>query len=80
MQNVMLFGEGWGGEVRDVEQGMRELRYIPNLQDPRLREVVFSIVNYISDNGDMYLVGFRGKEPLPPDVEEAILRYNPRPI
>ena len=80
MHNVMLFGEGWNGEVRDVEEGARNLLYIPNPQDPRFREVAFTIVDYISDNGNMYLVGFHGQEPLMPDVEEAILRNNPRPV
>jgi len=80
MQQVMLFGEGWNGEVRDIEDGLREFSYIPNLQDPRLREVLFIINNYISDNGEMYLIGYHGREPLMPDVEEAILRFHPNPI
>ncbi|TBL95380.1 hypothetical protein [Hafnia alvei] len=80
MQHVMLFGEGWNGEVRDVEAGMQEFRYIPNQQDPHLREVLFTIKKYISDDGEMYLVGYFGKEPLMPDVEEAIFKYKPTPI
>lgn len=80
MHNVMLFGEGWNGEVRDVEEGLRELRYIPPHQDPQLRELIFTIVNYISENGGVYLLGYHGKEPLSPDVEDAIFRNKPRPI
>lgn len=79
MQQVMLFGEGRNGEVREIEDGLRKRRYIPDETFP-LGEVVFIIKEYQSDDGEMYLVGYHGREPLPPDVEDAIQRYKPIPI
>jgi len=76
----MLFGEGWNGEVRDIEEGRREYRYIPSQKDPYLREVLFTIKDYISETRDKYLVGYHGSEPLMSDVEEAIFKYKPTPI
>lgn len=79
MQQVMLFGEGRNGEVYDIEDGRREFRYIPDETFP-LGEVLFVVNQYISDNGETYLVGYIGREPLMPDVEEAIQQFNPTPI
>ncbi|ENL8725216.1 hypothetical protein AB6I73_000051 [Citrobacter amalonaticus] len=79
MQQVMLFGEGRNGEVREIEDGRRKLRYIPDETFP-LGEVVFIIKEYQSDDGEMYLVGYHDREPLMPDVEDAIQRYKPIPI
>ena len=79
MQQVMLFGEGRNGEVYDIEDGRREFRYIPDETFP-LGEVLFVVNQYISENGEMYLVGYHWREPLKPDIEEAIQRFNPTPI
>lgn len=79
MQEVMLFGEGRNGEVYEIEDGLRNFRYIPDGTFP-LGEVVFIIKEYQSDDGEMYLVGYYGREPLMPDVEDAIQRYKPIPI
>lgn len=80
MNDIMLFGEGWNGEVRQIEQGLQEFHFIPNPHDPRLREAIFAVTTYQSDNGDIYLMGWSGIEPMQPDVEEAILRNRPTPI
>jgi len=79
MQQVMLFGEGRNGEVYEIEDGRREIRYIPDETFP-LGEISFTVNKYISDNGEMYLIGYHGKEPLMPDVEDAIQRFKPIPI
>lgn len=79
MQDVMLFGEGRNGEVYKIKDGRREIHYTPDETFP-LGEVVFIIKEYQSDDGEMYLVGYHGREPLMPDVEDAIQRYNPIPI
>lgn len=80
MNDIMLFGEGWTGEVRQVEDGKRQFRYIPHRDDPHLREVMFAIIGYMSSDGHSYLVGYAGFKPLIPDIEEAIMRYKPVPI
>ncbi|CNI87502.1 hypothetical protein [Yersinia bercovieri] len=80
MQDIMLFGEGWNGEVRSIEQGLRKFNIIPYREDPHLREAIFEVIDYYSDNGDMYLVGYIGNEPLMEDIEEAIMRQKPKPI
>lgn len=80
MQDIMLFGEGWNGEVRSIEQGLRKLHLIPQIADPHLREAIFVVAEHYSDNGEMYLVGYIGNEPLVEDVEEAIMRQKPKPI
>lgn len=79
MQEVMLFGEGHNGEVYDIEDGRREIRYIPQETFP-LGEIVFVVYEYLSGNGNKYLVGYHGDEPLVPDVEDAIHRFEPTPI
>ncbi|WP_212023849.1 hypothetical protein [Citrobacter portucalensis] len=79
MQDVMLFGEGRNGEVYEIEDRRREIRYTPDKTFP-LGEVVFIINEYLSDNGEVYLVGHHGREPLMPDVEDAIQRFKPIPI
>ncbi|AUH00870.1 hypothetical protein CWC46_14265 [Prodigiosinella confusarubida] len=80
MHDIMLFGEGWDGEVRQVEQGAIRHQYIPHPQDPHLRAIEFIIKEYISDDGEMYLVGYVDREPLMQDVAEAIMRYRPTPV
>ncbi|MEH4798318.1 hypothetical protein PO472_05630 [Atlantibacter hermannii] len=79
MQQVMLFGEGRNGEVYDIEDGRREIRYIPDETFP-LGEVIFIINEYLSGNGEKYLIGYLGRKPLMPEVEDAIQRFNPTPI
>ena len=79
MHDVMLFGEGWNGEVRQVEEGVQRFPYIPQINDPNLREVVFSIFGFQSENGHSYCIGWAGGEPLLPDIEHAIRIYNPSP-
>ncbi|HCB3503287.1 TPA: hypothetical protein MYV51_003143 [Citrobacter amalonaticus] len=79
MQQVMLFGEGRNGEVYEVEDGCREIHYTPDKTFP-LGKVVFKITEYTSEDGEMYLIGYHGREPLTPDVEDAIQRYKPIPI
>lgn len=79
MQDVMLFGEGRNGEVYKIKEGRREIRYTPDKTFP-LGEIVFIIKEYLSDDGEMYLVGYHGREPLMPDVEEAIQLFKPIPI
>ncbi|WP_145600168.1 hypothetical protein [Yersinia frederiksenii] len=80
MQDIMLFGEGWNGQVRSIEQGLRRLNFIPHRKDPHLREATFQVTDYYSDNGEMYLVGYVGNEPVMEDIEEAIMRQKPKPI
>ncbi|MEX3003547.1 hypothetical protein [Serratia fonticola] len=80
MHDVMLFGDGWSGEVRQVEQGVRHFRYSPPAHEPRLREITFTINEYIAEDGDTYLYGFTDREPLMEDLEESIMRQNPTPI
>lgn len=79
MQQVMLFGEGRNGDVYEIEDGLRVFRFIPDETFP-LGEVLFIIDEHRSDNGDMYLVGYHGSEPLTQDVEDAIKQFHPTPI
>lgn len=79
MQQVMLFGEGHNGEVYDVKDGIREIRYIPDVPFP-LEAIVFTINHYRSVNGETYLIGYHGKKPFIADVEEAIQRFKPTPV
>lgn len=79
MQHLMLFGEGHNGEVYDVKDGIREIRYIPDVPFP-LEAIVFTINHYRSVNGETYLIGYHGEEPLIADIEEAILRFKPTPV
>lgn len=79
MQQCMLFGEGRNGEVFEIEDGARELRHIPDDTFP-LGEILFTINQYRSGNGDIYLFGYHEKEPSTTDIEDAILRFNPAPI
>lgn len=72
MQDVMLFGEGWNGEVRQIEDGMQQFRYIPHAGEPKLREVVFTIIGYHANDGKGYLMGWTGIEPLNPDVNRPL--------
>lgn len=80
MRDVMLFGEGWNGEVRDVEEGLHRYRYIPQATVPHLREAVFSIFQYRSFSGKYYWIGFPVLEPTLSDIERAIVRYQPAPV
>ena len=79
MQQVMLFGEGHNGEVYDVKDGIREIRYIPDAPFP-LEAIVFTVNHYRSGNGETYLIGYHGEEPLIAEVEEAIQRFKPIPV
>lgn len=80
MYDIMLFGDGWAGEVRQIEPGQRQFRYIPSRQDPHLREVLFTVTEYVAEDGDIYLVGCSGHDPAAPDIQEAVFRYNPTPV
>ncbi|MEX5413675.1 hypothetical protein [Atlantibacter hermannii] len=80
MRDVMLFGEGWNGEVRGVEEGLHRYRYIPMETAPHLREAVFSIFQYRAFNGKDYWIGFPVIEPALSDVEWAIVKYQPVPV
>ncbi len=82
MNDVMLFGEGWNGEVIKNKQKEGMFSYKPNRPDPKLGEVTFRIFPYHSDiDRNYYLVALflTLSEPLAPDVEKAILKYKPKP-
>ena len=79
MRDVMLFGEGWNGEVRQVEDGVQRYNYIPQIGDPHLREIVFSIFLYEAINKNSYWIGYTGYKPFNPDIEGAILNFAPKP-
>lgn len=79
MQQFMLFGEGRNGEVHEIKDGAREFRYIPDDTFPR-GEILFTINQHRSGNGDIYLVGYHEQEPSIADIEDAIQRFNPTPI
>lgn len=79
MQQFMLFGEGLNGEVHEIEDGVREFRRIPDETFPR-GGVIFTINQHHSGNGDVYLFGYHGQEPLIADIEQAILLFKPNPI
>ncbi|HDU5811509.1 TPA: hypothetical protein RFV84_000767 [Klebsiella aerogenes] len=79
MRDVMLYGEGWNGEVRNVEEGIQRFTYIPANGDPNLREVVFSLFIYESIDKNNYWLGYSGIKPLTANIEEAIFKYKPRP-
>ena len=79
MQQVMLFGESHNGEVYDVKDGIRKIRYIPDVPFP-LEAIVFTINHYRSGNGETYLIGYHVEQPLITDIEEAILRFKPTPV
>jgi len=76
----MLFGEGWSGEVREIEEGVHRYRYIAQATDLHLREAVFSIFQYRSFNGKYYWIGFPVIEPSLSDIEWAIMKYQPAPV
>ncbi|MGQ8705430.1 hypothetical protein ACUTSW_05415 [Serratia sp. TSA_198.1] len=80
MNDIMLFGEGWGGEVRKIEPHLWQFNFIPTPAAPHLREVMFTVLEYVSDDGDIYKVGYTGKEPFAEDIREAIFRYRPNPV
>ncbi|MEB6482471.1 hypothetical protein MXL48_05040 [Klebsiella quasipneumoniae] len=79
MRDVMLYGEGWNGEVRNVEEGIQRFTYIPVIGDPNLREVVFSLFLYESIDKNSYWLGYSGTKPLRANIEEAIFNYKPIP-
>nr|WP_318381630.1 hypothetical protein [uncultured Enterobacter sp.] len=80
MHDVMLFGEGWDGEVRQVEQGLKRFQFVPNPIDTHQREAEFTLIEFFSEDGEVYLVGYSDKEPKTPQVEDAILKNLPTPI
>ncbi|MCZ7836147.1 hypothetical protein [Atlantibacter hermannii] len=80
MRDVMLFGEGWNGEVRKVADGVYRYYYTPEGNDRRHREAVFSILEYRSFSGKNYWIGFPVIEPSLSDIEWAIMKYQPAPV
>lgn len=80
MRDVMLFGEGWNGEVRKVADGVHRYYYTPDENDQRHREAVFSVFEYRSLNGKNYWIGFPVIEPSLSDIEQAIVKYQPAPV
>ena len=86
--DLILFGAGWSGEHREInrediveERAERFYKYIPHIREPKLREARFKVKEYYCESdGEIYMIGFSGPEPLMPDVEEAILINRPRPF
>lgn len=80
MHDIMLFGSGWSGEVRKIEKDRREFTYIPEIRDPKVRGMVFVVLDYIAEDGNTYLVGCSENNPLTSDIEKAIRLYAPKPV
>ncbi|ELY4573423.1 hypothetical protein ACM916_000388 [Cronobacter turicensis] len=77
MNDVMLFGDGWSGELFKVETNIKFFEHIPH--DQEARSVMFFITTYITDNGITYLIGTSDLEPLQEDIEMAISNFAPAP-
>ncbi|ELY2640095.1 hypothetical protein SM100_003796 [Cronobacter sakazakii] len=76
MNDVMLFGEGWNGEILTIANRARAIHHIPVKHETRT--VTFFITTYISDSGIPYLIGISELEPSQEDIEKAIVVYSPR--
>ncbi|PUW12512.1 hypothetical protein AUN02_02985 [Cronobacter sakazakii] len=76
MNDVMLFGEGWNGEILTIANRTKALHHIPIKNETRT--VSFFITTYISDSGIPYLIGISDLEPPKEEIEKAIVIYSPR--
>ncbi|EOI3503266.1 hypothetical protein ACULV4_000426 [Cronobacter dublinensis] len=76
MNDVMLFGDGWTGEVVKIATRTRVINHIPIKHEAGT--VTFFITTYIADSGVPYLIGVSDLEPSQGEIEKAIENFSPR--
>jgi len=90
MQDVLIFGEGHNGSLRQAEEGAD---YVMALSKPQPSELgpsdvvtyqaegffKFAIRTIYRESG-AYLVGVRDDPPTDEEIDRAIRAYRPRPI
>ncbi|ELQ6243727.1 hypothetical protein SMX68_004095 [Cronobacter sakazakii] len=75
MNDVMLFGDGWSGEVVKIATRSRGANPISVKRESGT--ITFFITTYIFARGVPYLIGVSDLEPSQDEIEKAIESYSP---
>lgn len=90
MQDVMIFGEGHHGSLRQAVEGADSLlvtsKPIPSELGPsdmvayQAEGFLKFLITTIYRDGGAYLIGVRDDPPTDAEIDRAIRNYRPRPI
>lgn len=90
MQDVLIFGEGHQGSLRQIEEGADSILVSSKPQPSELGPddmvsyhaegfLKFHVTTIYKESG-AYLIGVRDDPPTGEEIDTAIRRYRPRPI
>lgn len=90
MQDVMIFGKGYNGAIKQVEEGAEYVMSSSKPQPSALGPddmisyqaegfLKFPITTIYRESG-AYLIGVRDEPPTDQEIDRAIRAYRPRPI